>query len=291
MQIEVKKTTYLLIGISLLLTFQVLRGSTNALVQEKEYYANIEYSNIKSCKWTSGDGNWTEPIFNTLGVFQGPPLDHGEIGVLEIVEEKLVHQVEIFGSGCESPVNLTCNGITKEVQFYHDSQPEGNETLAFDIEPSKIITIYTTRHDNVSNHGFGIKWLKLHYMITINATLDVDPDTLNLRSKGSWITSYIELPGGYEIHEIDASTILLNNTILAENHPITVGDHDEDGVPDLMVKFDRAEVESFIWDSIRGAGLCEDKHTLVALTVSGELTVTNRTAFQGIDIIRVLCKP
>jgi len=57
-----------------------------------------------------------------------------------------------------------------------------------------------------------------------------------------------------------------------------------------MVKFDRAQVEAFIWNAINNAHLCEEKHTFVALIVNGELTGTNYTTFQGIDIIRVLCK-
>ncbi|UCB61254.1 MAG: hypothetical protein JSW72_04185 [Candidatus Bathyarchaeota archaeon] len=291
MENSIGKILGLLIGLLLLLSLQVLPGSTNfAGVGEATYYPNTVYSNVKSCERTPGDGNWTEPVVNTLGLYHDPPVDHGEIGVLEITESKLVYQVEVYGSGCVPPVNLTVNGITKEVQSYHDSEPKGNETLTFNIEPSKIITMHTTKHDNVSNHGFGIKWLKVYYVIALNATLDVDPDTLNLRSKGSWITSYLELPAGYEIQEINMSAILLNNTIVAEQHPMAVGDQDEDGIPDLMVKFDRAQVEAFIWNATNNAHLCEEKHTYVALTVNGELTGTNYTTFQGIDIIRVLCK-
>jgi len=76
----------------------------------------------------------------------------------------------------------------------------------------------------------------------IPATVDIDPDTLNLKSKGRWITAYIELPEGYDVNDINVSTVRLNDTIAAEQHPAEVGDHDEDGIPDLMVKFDRRAV-------------------------------------------------
>ncbi|MBA7481686.1 hypothetical protein ES707_17160 [subsurface metagenome] len=80
-------------------------------------------------------------------------------------------------------------------------------------------------------------------------TVDVNPGTLNLRSKGRWITCYIELSEGYDVGEIDVSSILLNGTVAAEEAPVEVGDYDGDGVEDLMVKFDRGEVvEGLDWD-------------------------------------------
>jgi len=36
-------------------------------------------------------------------------------------------------------------------------------------------------------------------LLALSATVDLDPDTLNLESKGKWITCYIELPEGYGI--------------------------------------------------------------------------------------------
>lgn len=80
-------------------------------------------------------------------------------------------------------------------------------------------------------------------------TVDVHPDTLNLGSKGRWITCYIELSEGYDVGEIDVSSILLNGTVAAEGAPVEVCDYDGDGVEELMVKFDReAVVEELEWD-------------------------------------------
>ena len=76
------------------------------------------------------------------------------------------------------------------------------------------------------------------YSEKINISLDIDPDTLNLKSKGRWITCYIDLPEGYDVNEIDINTILLEDTIPAEWG-------DVQGTT-LMVKFDRAEVEDIL---------------------------------------------
>lgn len=111
---------------------------------------------------------------------------------------------------------------------------------------------------------------------SIPASIDVNPDTLNLMSNGKWITSYIELPEGYNVRNINASTVLLNNTIPAAlSTPLTIGDYDSDGIPDLMVKFDRASVAALI---LRNCVL-EHNTAKATLTLSGKLE--DETPFQG----------
>ncbi len=105
----------------------------------------------------------------------------------------------------------------------------------------------------------------------VDATIDIDPNTLNLYSKGRWITVYIELPENYNVSDINASTVKLNGKIPAESHPTEIGDHDTDGISDLMVKFDRQE--------------------LIATLGSGEISITitgfaNGILFEGNDTIR-----
>ena len=120
----------------------------------------------------------------------------------------------------------------------------------------------------------------------IPATVNIDPDTLNLRSKGKWITSYIELPESHNVSDIDVYTVVLNDTIpvslldvpTLEPVPTEIGDYDEDGVFDLMVKFDKAFVESFIYNQ----GITYGE---VSLTITGELF--DETPFKGTDIVWV----
>lgn len=50
------------------------------------------------------------------------------------------------------------------------------------------------------------------YTVKIPAAIDIDPNTLNWISKGRWITCYIELPEGYDVGDIDVSTITLDDT-------------------------------------------------------------------------------
>ncbi len=108
----------------------------------------------------------------------------------------------------------------------------------------------------------------------LEARIDFDPDTLNLDSKGKWVTVYIELPAGHDVSEIIVSSIKLNGVVPAEESPTAIGDYDNDGVMDLMVKFSRSSVQTVV-------SLGES-----VITVTGELS--DGTAFSGTDTIQVI---
>jgi len=116
------------------------------------------------------------------------------------------------------------------------------------------------------------------------ATVDVDPNSLNLKSNGEWITAYIELPEGYNVSDIDVPIMQINGAILVDSSaPTKIGDYDLDGVPDLMVKFDRASVIEWLGtiDYSEDTG----KSYLITFTITGEVL---DIAFEGSDTIRVI---
>ena len=111
----------------------------------------------------------------------------------------------------------------------------------------------------------------------IEASVDIEPDTLNLKSNGKWITGYIELPEGYSVKDIDVSTILLNNTVPALEKPVNIGDYDNDGILDLMIKFDRSMVMKIVkpgqqWITFEVSGMVQGIH------------------FKGFDTIKIISK-
>lgn len=82
--------------------------------------------------------------------------------------------------------------------------------------------------------------------VLIPATIDIDPDTLNLKSRGRWVTCYIELPEGFSVENVDITTILLEDNVRAELWPVGIGDHDSDEIQDFMIKFDRSAVQDLV---------------------------------------------
>ena len=117
------------------------------------------------------------------------------------------------------------------------------------------------------------------------AKVNIEPGTFNLRSSGKWITCYIELPEGYNVADINVSTVKMSKVdgtevnIPEELKPTEIGDYDDDydddGIPDLMVRFDRADVGNFLAPADQ-----------VELSITGELTYG--TPFEGIGTIRVI---
>ena len=103
----------------------------------------------------------------------------------------------------------------------------------------------------------------------VDANLDINPNTLNLKSEGRWITGYIDLPSGYDVNEIDLSTVKLNDSIPADWGNIQNG-------TTQMVKFDRSDVEDLI-------GMPNENEELI---VTGK--ISDGTGFAGNDTIRAI---
>ena len=95
-----------------------------------------------------------------------------------------------------------------------------------------------------------------------------------VKSRGKVVTVYIEFPIGYEVREINVSSIMLNGMVPVLDEPTQVGDYDGDGIPDLMVKFDRAAVQEIL-----AAG------EQVVVTITGEVA---GIALEGSDTIKVI---
>jgi predicted secreted protein len=116
----------------------------------------------------------------------------------------------------------------------------------------------------------------------VTATVDIDPNTLNLKSKGQWITCYIELPKGYDVHDINITSIKLNDTISVVSKPTNIGDYNHNGVPDLMVKFDREAASNLILANWKPNSRSET----ITLTLTGMLN--DGIPFRGSNTITAM---
>jgi hypothetical protein len=114
----------------------------------------------------------------------------------------------------------------------------------------------------------------------IQASVNMDPDSLNVGSTGQWITAYIDLPAPANVSNVDVSSIRLDGVIPINSS--SIGDFDKDKVQEMMVKFDRALY-------INSLGNVTKEGRNVTVTVTGSLA--NGTAFRGIDTIRVFNAP
>jgi parallel beta-helix repeat protein len=180
--------------------------------------------------------------------------------------------IKIYKEGVEVPDNLSTQIASPDPCISSRTR-----LLNDDIE----ITVLTS---NAST------WLVITSTViteVIPAFIDIDPDTLNLESNGEWLTAYIELPEGYDVSNINVSTInLLDSIPVDPTAPATIGDCDGDGI-DLMVKFNRTAVIVYlgtedVTEDETGTDYYEES------TITGELI--DGTPFEGSDTIRVIDK-
>ena len=118
------------------------------------------------------------------------------------------------------------------------------------------------------------------YSLGVEAEVEVKPDTFNLKSRGRFITAFIELPADYDAGDIDVATVYLavedsEDTVPAEPRPTAVRDRNRNGLPELMVKFDRQAVQELLSPGEE-----------VIVYVGGQLI--DGTEFLGEDTVRVI---
>jgi flagellar hook capping protein FlgD len=104
--------------------------------------------------------------------------------------------------------------------------------------------------------------------------MDVDPNTLNGASQGNYVTAHIELSPGHDPSLVEPISIRLNGSVSASPEFFEIGDWNENGVPDFMVKFPRAEVEAVLSEGDQ-----------VPVTITG--TIDN-CPFSGTHMVRVI---
>lgn len=85
---------------------------------------------------------------------------------------------------------------------------------------------------------------------TLEADLTLEPGVLNLASRGSWITAFIQ-PQGFDPAKIDVPTLRLAGSVPAESKFANVTDHDLDGIPELMVKFSRETLAGLLTPGVQ----------------------------------------
>lgn len=116
-----------------------------------------------------------------------------------------------------------------------------------------------------------------------SVSVDVNPDTLNLEMHGKWITVYIRPSDGYEVDDIDISTVKLEGVLSPELWKL----QDDK----LMMKFSAELVIGLIWLKISHMGtpmpIMPQDSVPVELTITGELN-DGTTRFEGSDEIRVI---
>lgn len=113
----------------------------------------------------------------------------------------------------------------------------------------------------------------------VSVELKVEPETLNLKSRGRWVEADIEFPDGYDAGLVDLSTVKLfvvrDDGTKIGGLPIDFQGPVDREAKELNVKFSRADLQNLLSPS-----------PSVTLMVTGLFTTGQ--AFEGHDTIRVI---
>ena len=123
--------------------------------------------------------------------------------------------------------------------------------------------------------------ISINSLYAVLNNVEIHPESLNLLSQGKPISVYLELIDGLPPEWIQVESLWLSVDGTSQLYAIpdhaAIGDHNQNGIPDLMVKFDRQALQAMLagtpadgWDQITVYGAINGYH------------------FQGVDTIKVL---
>jgi hypothetical protein len=136
-----------------------------------------------------------------------------------------------------------------------------------DAEDNCLVVANADQTD-VEADGFGDVCDPSPFDTADNGHLVVNPKTLNLKSKGRVLTTFVELPAPFDPADIDVTGLLMEGVIPVAVPPTPkLGDVDEDGAPDLMAKFSRKALIAWLCETNRDEG---DIELRVTGSVAGE---------------------
>jgi hypothetical protein len=199
---------------------------------------------------------WTDVIVDTI---RRANLDG--TGVIDLI------------TGLDDPVAIALD-IDGSQMYWADfvsGSPSTRTIMRANLDGTGVTTLITDLKD--------VPDLALDTSLPEPCTINIQPDTLNKKSKGKYVTCYIELPEGYSADDIDIETAILTvnvTSIGAELSPVDIGGYNNNDILDCMVKFDRESIQDAC-----NAGAVE--FTLSCETYEG-------TLFEGTDTVLVLDK-
>ena len=158
-----------------------------------------------------------------------------------------------------------------------DALPTDTYSLEFIANGETIVLAKNVPISNIPDQPYIIRSTEITIIQIIPASIDIVPDTLNLKSKIKWATAYITLPKSYDVADINVSTVELwykGNSVAAEWGDI------QDGT--FMVKFSGSDVQSLFSGSVEAA----------TLTITGKIFYNGAYVdLEGNDTISVIEKP
>ncbi|MBI4655545.1 MAG: hypothetical protein HY746_02235 [Elusimicrobia bacterium] len=123
--------------------------------------------------------------------------------------------------------------------------PAGGKNLSL---PFQILTIGEPVVSGAGDlfMGFGFSHTVSPFLVLSQVKTDLDPNILNLKSQGRFVTIFFEITGVKNTNQIVPASMAITRindqvvtSLYAEPKPLSLEDQNQDGILELMVKFNR----------------------------------------------------
>jgi len=182
---------------------------------------------------------------------------------------------------------------------FDDGNVAGGDTPEHSYDAVGTYTVTLTVTDNRGAESSDQIQIEVIEVLSLSATIRIFPRTLNLRSKGKWVTAWIKLPKGYSASDVDPGSICMldegssdpvfavANSKRGRFHKFRKWSHKKRW---LKVKFDRQDVIAAI-AAPAGKTVLQVEGYLQPAGKQNQITgKQNQMKFSGSDTIRTFEK-
>jgi hypothetical protein len=210
-------------------------------------FGGLDASSYRSDTWALALAG--SPTWNALTTTAGPPAPRlAHSAVYDPVRDRMVVFGGYGGDFFNDTWTLALAGNTWTQLLPDGNAPSVRElhTAIYDPQADAMWIFgghYGSSPGLFFNDQFALTWGSVTPPGT-GIAFDLSPNTINLQSHGLWVTGRLQPPSPFTADQIDVASIRLNGSVAVDpSAPISIGDHDGDGVSDLQVKFDRTDLE------------------------------------------------
>ncbi len=273
-----------------------------------QFWSRIDHSSFNSyCtnQWAT-EGQYSVAMFNKIGRPVSPGNSQGFYQFVDLtgigsIEFDVCLTAQPQGAFAHFEASLQVDGVVlwsrSTEGVYRDQQVNVSNLAGWHrleirntaVDAGTFGAAYWTDWDNVR---------LVQGPTIIPAVINLDPGILNPSSNGNWVTCYIELTEGQDVHAIDGATVTLNGipAYLGQQGWATpqandgnVADFDADGVLERMVRFDRAAVAASIQPP-QGTATVQGRLTDATASALAKAVSKIGAPFEGATTLGVLTK-
>jgi hypothetical protein len=240
-------------------------GGNGVIITNSIFWANKDSSGEDEY----GQGVGYDMVFIDYSCVQGWTGTLGGIG--NIGTDPCLVELGYWQDPCNSPYHPWGIWVEGEYHLLPDSPCIDTGDPNYIAEPNETDLDGNPRVLDGNNDGiFVIDMGAYEHRYTITAEARIIPQTINLASKGNWITAYIWLPDEYDVIDIEPDSIFLEDEIQPEQFSI------DQQQQVATARFNREDVQAVLT-----VGDVEFK-------ITGKLT--DGTVFEATDTIKVINK-